>query len=42
MLNVTEDHLGIKGINTVEDLAKVKSVVVEAAAATACSTPMTP
>lgn len=30
VLNVTEDHLGIKGINTVEDLAKVKSVVVEA------------
>lgn len=30
VLNVTEDHLGIKGINTVDDLADVKSVVVEA------------
>jgi cyanophycin synthetase len=30
VLNVTEDHLGIRGINSVEDLADVKSVVVEA------------
>ncbi|WP_249341672.1 cyanophycin synthetase [Sphingomonas sp. 3P27F8] len=30
VLNVTEDHLGIKGIDTVDDLANVKSVVVEA------------
>ena len=29
-LNVTPDHLGLKGIHTVEDLAAVKSVVVEA------------
>ena len=29
-LNVTADHLGLKGIETVEDLASVKSVVVEA------------
>jgi cyanophycin synthetase len=29
-LNVTPDHLGLKGIETVEDLADVKSVVVEA------------
>ena len=29
-LNVTADHLGLKGIDTVEDLAWVKSVVVEA------------
>jgi cyanophycin synthetase len=29
-LNVTADHLGLKGIHTVEDLAHVKSVVVEA------------
>ncbi|MDB5615302.1 MAG: cyanophycin synthetase [Devosia sp.] len=28
-LNVTEDHLGLKGIDTIEDLAAVKSVVVE-------------
>ena len=30
-LNVSADHLGLKGINTLEDLAKVKSIVVEAA-----------
>lgn len=30
VLNVSEDHLGIKGINSVEDLANVKSVVIEA------------
>ena len=29
-LNVSADHLGLKGIETVEDLAHVKSVVVEA------------
>lgn len=29
VLNVTADHLGIKGVDTVEDLAAVKSVVVE-------------
>ncbi|HEU0099065.1 MAG TPA: cyanophycin synthetase [Allosphingosinicella sp.] len=29
-LNVTADHLGLKGIETVEDLASVKQVVVEA------------
>jgi cyanophycin synthetase len=29
VLNVTDDHLGISGINTVEDLARVKSLVVE-------------
>lgn len=29
VLNVTEDHLGIGGINTVEDLAAVKAVIVE-------------
>jgi cyanophycin synthetase len=28
-LNVTPDHLGLRGIETVEDLANVKSVVVE-------------
>lgn len=28
-LNVTEDHLGLKGVDTIEDLAAVKSVVVE-------------
>ena len=27
--NIAEDHLGLKGINTIEDLAKVKSIVVE-------------
>lgn len=29
VLNVTEDHLGLAGIETVEDLAAVKSVVAE-------------
>lgn len=29
VLNVQEDHLGLKGIHTVEDLAWVKSLVVE-------------
>lgn len=30
VLNVTADHLGLKGVDTVEDLARVKSVVTEA------------
>ena len=34
-LNVASDHLGLKGINTLEDLAKVKRVVIEAARDTA-------
>ncbi|MGD9252261.1 MAG: cyanophycin synthetase, partial [Desulfobacterales bacterium] len=29
VLNVQPDHLGLKGIHTIEDLAKVKSVVAE-------------
>jgi len=29
VLNVTADHLGLKGIDTIEDLADVKGVVVE-------------
>ncbi|MDG2520360.1 cyanophycin synthetase [Caulobacter segnis] len=29
VLNVAEDHLGLKGVETIEDLAKVKSVVVD-------------
>jgi cyanophycin synthetase len=29
VLNVTEDHIGLAGINSVEDLADVKSVVTE-------------
>jgi cyanophycin synthetase len=32
VLNVTSDHLGLKGIDTVEDLACVKSIVVESVA----------
>lgn len=28
--NVAADHLGLKGINTIEDMARVKAVVVEA------------
>lgn len=30
-LNVTEDHMGLGGINTVEEMARVKRVVVESA-----------
>lgn len=29
VMNVTSDHLGLRGINTLEELAKVKQVVVE-------------
>ncbi|HEU5046657.1 MAG TPA: cyanophycin synthetase [Rickettsiales bacterium] len=29
VLNVTEDHIGISGVETIEDLAAIKSVVVE-------------
>ena len=29
VLNVTEDHLGVKGVETLSDLAAVKSIVVE-------------
>lgn len=29
VLNLTEDHLGIKGVHSIQDLARVKSVVVE-------------
>ncbi len=29
VLNVQPDHLGLKGIHTIEELAKVKSVVAE-------------
>jgi cyanophycin synthetase len=36
-LNVTADHLGLKGIETVEDLASVKQVVVEAVRRSGCS-----
>lgn len=32
VLNVTADHLGLKGIDTVQDLAAVKSIVVESVA----------
>jgi cyanophycin synthetase len=32
VLNVTPDHLGLKGIDTLENLAKVKSVVTESVA----------
>ena len=30
-LNIASDHLGLKGVNTLEDLAKVKSIVPQAA-----------
>ena len=29
VLNVTSDHLGLKGVETIEDLARVKSLIVE-------------
>ena len=29
VLNVTADHLGLRGINTVEELARVKRLIVE-------------
>jgi cyanophycin synthetase len=29
VLNVTADHLGLKGIETIEDLAEVKSLIIE-------------
>jgi len=35
VLNVDSDHLGLKGIKTVEDLARVKRIVVEVATDTA-------
>ena len=34
-LNISEDHLGLKGIDTLEQLAEVKRVVIEAAKDTA-------
>ncbi len=34
-LNVREDHLGLRGINTLEELAEVKRIVIEAAQDTA-------
>lgn len=34
-LNVSADHLGLKGVNTLEELAKIKRVVIEAARDTA-------
>jgi cyanophycin synthetase len=37
VLNVSADHLGLRGIETVEDLAAVKSVVVEAVRRGGCS-----
>lgn len=35
VLNVAADHLGLRGINTVEELAKVKRIIVEVAKNTA-------
>ncbi|HEX8374985.1 MAG TPA: Mur ligase family protein, partial [Geminicoccaceae bacterium] len=37
VLNVQEDHLGVKGVDTIEDLARIKSVVVEAVHRDGCS-----
>ncbi|MCP5086120.1 MAG: cyanophycin synthetase [Rhodobacteraceae bacterium] len=35
VLNIDADHLGLKGVETVEDLARVKRIVVEVATGTA-------
>jgi len=45
--NITEDHLGVDGVETLSDLAYVKSLVVEAVKKTGCAVlnaedPMTP
>jgi len=37
VLNIAADHLGTKSVNTLEDLAAVKSVVVEAVRSGGCS-----
>ena len=37
VLNVQEDHLGLRGINTLEDLADVKAVVTEAVHRNGCT-----
>jgi cyanophycin synthetase len=37
VLNVSEDHLGVKGIDTIADLAAVKSIVTEAVGRTGVS-----
>lgn len=37
VLNISEDHLGLKGIASLQDLADVKSVVVESVARRGCS-----
>ncbi|MBP7703673.1 MAG: cyanophycin synthetase [Caulobacter sp.] len=37
VLNVTADHLGLKGIDTLDDLAAVKSVVAESVSRRGCS-----
>jgi cyanophycin synthetase len=37
VLNIAADHLGLKGVNTLEDLAAVKSVVVESVRRDGCS-----
>jgi cyanophycin synthetase len=47
VLNVSEDHIGLKGIDTLDDLARVKSVVVESVSRRGCSVlnaddPLTP
>ncbi|MCB0277910.1 MAG: cyanophycin synthetase [Calditrichaeota bacterium] len=34
-LNISEDHLGLKGVNTLEELAEVKRIIIEVARNTA-------
>jgi cyanophycin synthetase len=37
VLNIQADHLGLKGVDTLDDLARIKSVVVEAVDRDGCS-----
>ncbi|WP_395671761.1 cyanophycin synthetase [Phenylobacterium sp.] len=37
VLNVTEDHIGLKGVDSLQDLANVKAVVIESVARLGCS-----
>jgi cyanophycin synthetase len=37
VVNISADHLGLKGINTLEDLAAVKSVIVEVVSREGCT-----
>ncbi len=40
-LNVASDHLGLRGVDTLEELATIKRLAVETAPTPPCSTPTT-